>query len=172
MRKKNIRAKIKRSDNNIPTSQSLFSGSTEKSLMFCEKNNHKSQDCLKASYMSNEERVKKVQESKGSSTCFKRGHPSKTCRLYVKCPVCGGKYFAIMCRGKSSTREESAAETTNAKTNNENVACTSYSNEEGQVLMKTIQVEVIDDTGNRHKVRMLFDEGSNRSYIKTATAKS
>jgi len=44
------------------------------------------------------------------------------------------------------------------------------SNHNGTVLIKTVRVIVMNKKGQRVTARLLFDEGSNHSYIRTSTA--
>lgn len=156
---------------NIPTAQSLYAEIT--TCIFCGKSNHNSQDCCKATTMTLEDRNKKVTEAKACFRCLKKSHSFKKCRAAVKCVICYKNHHAIMCneRSKLCNTNEDPKKIEDVQVSGEpSVSNASHVRQEGMVLMKTIQVLINGKNGDTLKARLLFDEGSNRSYIKTSVA--
>jgi len=169
--------------NDAPTASSLLntekSKSVSRSFLFCGKENHQSQDCFKAAKLTLEERKLKIKESQCCFKCLKRGHNSKVCRAVIKCIVCSWKHIPILCPNADGSKEESKLEqgdltkgiqalTVQPTANLSNFAS---QNARQTVLMKTIHVCVSGTNGKKKRVRLMFDEGSSRSYKKSNIAK-
>ena len=156
----------------VPTVASLHVGQKE-ACIFCQKTNHGSAVCYKAKNMSLDERKSAVKESRACYGCLKRGHGFKMCRSSIRCSCCGKKHFAILCPGNSSDGQNSL-EVQGSKENDQAVKVTttntSGASSGGLVLMKTVRVLVKGSTGQEIQARLLFDEGSQKSYIKTSVA--
>ncbi|UYV79156.1 hypothetical protein LAZ67_17001281, partial [Cordylochernes scorpioides] len=141
--------------------------------IFCG-NGHPSQECYSGQRMHLPE---KKDKAKGKNVCFwclLPGHAFKKCRIKPRCPVCGGKHYAIMCptleaqktsqlqkaelkvSGESpATEQETANQFTSTTLNNATV---------GGVYLQTLIVKISGPKG-KHNVRVLLDCGSQRSYI-------
>ncbi|UYV83383.1 hypothetical protein LAZ67_23000836 [Cordylochernes scorpioides] len=91
-------------ENNLPkihTASALFVGKTNLPCLFCDKDNHLSQNCFKAA---------KIQIKEDAKVCFKclrKNHLKKDCRYFIRCKRCQGPHFEIMCRGTSHSQENS-----------------------------------------------------------------
>ncbi|UYV77293.1 hypothetical protein LAZ67_15000380 [Cordylochernes scorpioides] len=95
-------------ENNPPkihTASALFVGKTNLPCLFCDKDNHLSQNCFKAAKMLESDRLKRVQDAKVCFKCLRKNHLKKDCRSSVKCKRCQGPHFEIMCRGTSHSQE-------------------------------------------------------------------
>ncbi|UYV84514.1 hypothetical protein LAZ67_X002426 [Cordylochernes scorpioides] len=143
-------------ENNPPkihTASALFAGKTNLPCLFCDKDNHLSQNCFKAAKMLESDRLKRVQDAKVCFKCLRKNHLKKDCRSFVRCKRCQGPHFEIMCRGTSNSQED-----LNWRSDNRSHNCLAEQNE-----------------GNRPKrskmVRVLLDSGSQKSYIRRSLAK-
>lgn len=145
------------------TAAGLFNGQSKaSSCIFCDKS-HESKDCGATEFWSLDELKRKVQEKKVCFYCLKPNHTSRTCKSFVKCHVCSKKHFTIMCpdvKTKKLPKKEAADSSAGS-----NFDCSQ------DVLMKTILVYVTIDT-KRKLARLLFDDGSQRSYVTSPTVKA
>ncbi|UYV78618.1 hypothetical protein LAZ67_16002181 [Cordylochernes scorpioides] len=80
--------------------QVLFVGRTNLPCLFCEKDNHLSQNCFKAKMLESG-RLKKVQDAEVCFKCLRKNHLKRNCRSFVRCRRCQGPHFEIMCREAS-----------------------------------------------------------------------
>jgi len=168
--------RVSRDRDDVATAASLFNGQKE-DCIFCNKSNHSSCLCYQAKKMSFSEKTKKIRNSGHCFKCLQKGHRAKDSRAAVNCRTCGNKHLVVMCPNQSS--ESQSVEPTMRNTT-EGVQQSSASN--GQsismsngscgdvVLMKTLRVQVQGRNGKLRIVRLLFDEGSQRSYVKTSIA--
>jgi len=154
----------------IPTAQSLHVDSNP-CCVFCGKRGHNSQDCWSASSLSVEERSKRVRDGKLCFACLKPGHQVRKCKALIKCVVCQKKHYPIMCNQEKPSSEEVKQPVPIINGELSTVCNASQSSMDNLVLMKTVRVNVLSPNGKKLDVRLMFDEGSNRSYIKSAVAK-
>lgn len=123
--------------------------------LFC-KNEHNSCDCPQAAKMPLAEK-KKVLSHKGlCHACLKFGHIYKFCRTSVKCQKCHRRHVTVMCpkEDKSDILPSSSISTS------ENLSNLTYNH----VVLQTLAVRLLGKKSSRI-VRVLFDTGSQRSYI-------
>jgi len=167
-----VNSRNKKMRDEVPTSQSLYSDSKSTACLFCGKSNHVSAECYKAAKMSSEDRNKKIKESQACFKCFKRGHRYNDCRGKMICSNCKGNHYTMMCRGKlnSSEQVQSVAEEVKKLQVDSTIVNACQSARDGLVLMKTVRANLVNSDRHKLSVRILFDEGSNRSFIKTSTA--
>ncbi|XP_011860126.1 PREDICTED: uncharacterized protein LOC105557489, partial [Vollenhovia emeryi] len=147
------------------TASGLLAGSSVKCL-FCDKP-HESQLCVKAASMNLENRKKIVTERKACYVCLKMGHGSRNCKAVVKCAFCQKKHCALLCSEveKNRTTPESTPEQTPSQTapSMSNMQCS------GDVILQTVFVN-LESAGVRRRVRLVFDGGCHRSYLRSSTA--
>jgi len=155
--------------------EALAAGSADKNKSRCRycSASHWSDECQK--YSTVEERKKRI---KGSCLrCLKDNHATKECKSKSKvCVYCGGRdvHHRSLCLkkfNKSVTVEEKAvvADEIEEEYQEESVLLTSKEN----VVMQTARAKVKSGSTHDEKdVRILFDSGSNRTYISEDTAKS
>ncbi|UYV84413.1 hypothetical protein LAZ67_X002051 [Cordylochernes scorpioides] len=164
----------KNTGSKMPTATDLANTTQMRNnCIFCG-NGHPSQECYSGQRMHLPE---KKDKAKGKNVCFwclLPGHAFKKCRIKPRCPVCGGKHYAIMCptleaqktshlqkaelkvSGESpATEQETANQFTSTTLNNATV---------GGVYLQTLIVKISGPKG-KHNVRVLLDCGSQRSYI-------
>jgi hypothetical protein len=164
-------------DDDMPTSAGLYSGQ-EVGCIFCGKSNHTSQDCYKAMEMSLEERKSKIKDTRSCFVCLRKGHPAKNCKSSVRCFLCSQKHYPLMCPELNSKKTQSSEEededvAEEVDSNGMVIAPPTLSNSlcNRSILMKTLVVHVVSANGKKVKARLLFDEGSQRSYVRTQLAR-
>jgi hypothetical protein len=157
-------------NNDLPTAASLQNSVESKECSFCGKTGHRSQDCFKGKEMSMEERRAAVMLRGSCFKCLRKGHLARNCSSKVECSACTKSHYLIMCPDSevsSASRKESTC------TSDQGTSVNSNSNQitkMREVLMKTVHVHVKGTNGKVLEVRLLFDEGSQRSYVKTSVA--
>ncbi|XP_054279009.1 uncharacterized protein LOC128997397 [Macrosteles quadrilineatus] len=128
--------------------------------LFCG-SNHLAENC-KDSKLTVDEKVKIVGKNGCCFTCLKYGHRSAQCKVRVKCPICGKRHTAVMCRASaaegSSLSEQPGKESSLAN------------NVHTEVFLQTFLVKIRNQNRER-TARALIDTGSQRSYILKNTAK-
>ncbi|UYV84516.1 hypothetical protein LAZ67_X002428 [Cordylochernes scorpioides] len=141
--------------------------------IFCG-NGHPSQECYSGQRMHLPE---KKDKAKGKNVCFwclLPGHGFKKCRIKPRCPVCGGKHYAIMCPTleaqktshlqKAELKDSGESPATKQETANQFTSTTLNNATVGGVYLQTLIVKISGPKG-KHNVRVLLDCGSQRSYI-------
>ena len=100
--------------------------------------------------------------SKSSFICLEKGHLAKQCSKNYLCNKCKGKHNITIC-----TFDKKDENVSNEK--NEIIESTpvlSNFNKKNNVLLQTAFVDVSDySMKNREKTHILFDSGSQRTYI-------
>lgn len=145
----------------VATAASLYAGERV-SCIFCDKS-HLSQDCGKAMEMSYTMKEEILNEKNACHKCLKV-HNSNHCRSWSKCTGCSQQHFHLMC--PDSPKNIEIQKTVLSSSN-----CNSVTAEVKQVLLKTFLVK-IKSSYRTKTIRVLFDDGSQQSYIRTATAKT
>ncbi|OXA47143.1 Cellular nucleic acid-binding protein [Folsomia candida] len=165
------KASTSRQEEDVPTAAGLHEAKVrDKECIFCGKSNHSSADCYRAHSMPPEERRSKVRESRACFVCLRKGHAAKVCRAVVKCKLCSKRHYALVCpelshqRGSPDNRNGQAVNQASTETSSyqSSIQC------DGEVLLKTVLVRVRHQNKNR-TVRLLFDEGSQKSYVTSYT---
>ncbi|UYV82357.1 hypothetical protein LAZ67_21001781 [Cordylochernes scorpioides] len=137
-----------------PTAAHLLNQSDSESCVFCDMTSHKSRNCNRAKRMTLEQRRQKATKAK---VCF---------RSEFKCFACKGRHVELMC---SRRRGEVHEKKTEVKEDNLESPSTSMANQtcSSEVLLMIASARVASPRGQRI-VRILFDSGSQRSYIRRA----
>jgi len=107
--------------------------------------------------------------------CLKRGHISRKCKATVECSSYRKRHYTVMCGSQCNRGEYISGEVTKITGQVEAIAMTptTMTNSIQQntvVLKKTLRVRVRCPTAGERNVRLMFDEGSTKSYIKTSLA--
>ncbi|UYV71055.1 hypothetical protein LAZ67_8001558 [Cordylochernes scorpioides] len=169
-------------ENNPPkihTASALFVGKTNLPCLFCDKDNHLSQNCFKAAKMLESDRLKRVQDAKVCFKCLRKNHLKKDCRSFVRCKRCQGPHFEIMCRGTSHSQENLNWRSDNRSHNslaeqNEGISepVTAMANQvcTNNISLMTLIVKIKGPKRSK-MVRVLLDSGSQKSYIRRSLAK-
>lgn len=128
--------------------------SKEQRCVYCDKP-HKSSQCFKV--RDTKARKQVLLKERRCFVCLQKGHISKTCSSSYKCFKCQKRHNISLCDGEKKMEHlgtpATETQTTSADSNN-------------NVLLQTAQAEITDlNLRNRNKVRMLFDTGSQRTYV-------
>jgi hypothetical protein len=130
-------------------------------------------ECFKAKKMTMEAKKEAIKTKNACFKCLKRGHLAKVCRGRIVCTQCEGSHHQVMCpndAGAAGGSEKSGVSTT---TDKDTISVASNSNQISRgliALLKSLHVRVGGNNGTCKEVRLLFDDGSQRSYVKTAVA--
>ena len=126
------------------------------------------------------ERKQILKRSGRCFVCLRRNHTSRECRSTLKCSSCGGRHHVSICTGevarnttRSSTTSVTGHSTLQAQSlgsvNSNTPTTTSLqcASSKVPVLLQTARVDVLnpDNSSVSMSVRILFDSGSQRSYI-------
>ncbi|UYV76543.1 hypothetical protein LAZ67_14001067, partial [Cordylochernes scorpioides] len=170
-----VRAGFKRPENmqekeiqkrTSPTAAHLLNQSDNESCVFCDMTSHKSRNCNRVKRMTLEQRRQKATKAKVCFRCLGRRHMARDCRSEFKCFACKGRHVELMC---SRRRGEIHEKKSDVKRDNLEAPSTSMANQtcSSEVLLMITSARVESPRGQR-KVRILFDSGSQRSYIRKA----
>jgi len=169
------------SGRNPPTATSLLSQSGEShapKCCYC-KQSHSSNSCQVVTDVSQRKQI--LRKAGRCFVCLRRNHMSRECRSTLKCARCGGRHHVTICNGLP----ERALTTTVEQVNHPQPSITSTAqmgtnigvtpttlslhcvSTKVPVLLQTARADVFR-VGNpqiRKEARIVFDSGSQRSYI-------
>ncbi|UYV80892.1 hypothetical protein LAZ67_19002111 [Cordylochernes scorpioides] len=151
----------------IPATVSgLFSGHRTVECCFCERTNHPSWQCHNIDRLSPEDRDRRIRNARLCFRCLNNGHFKQHCRAQLRCKNCGRGHLDIFCRGSSSkeTGDPIKEKSTDPAATFSSQACT------GQIMMMTT-VALLRGAKATSCVRLLFDTGSQYSYVNKALIK-
>ena len=132
---------------------------------FC-KGGHFTSDCTKVVNLS--ERKGILKRDGRCFRCLRIGHLAKECPNEKSCRKCRGKHHASICEKKTGDNEgETSANETKTNVGRQSITATSRGpTTVGKVLLQTAKaVAVNPNNGKKCEIRILFDSGSQRSYI-------
>ena len=172
-----------------PTGAALMSGinNTKPFCCYCQQPHHSS-SCRTVT--STEERKRLLRESGRCYVCLKRGHISRKCRSTTSCSTCQGRHHVSIC-SKSATpteptpqpksrdgvagdshrhvtfKEPEPPRKLNPTTPPFEPTANLWTCADQTVLLQTAQAVVFnpENTGHIKRIRIVFDSGSQRSYI-------
>jgi len=122
------------------------------SCIFCGKS-HRSQHCK---LVTDSKSRKSILMEKGRCfRCLQSGHLSRNCSSKIKCFNCGRSHHQAVCEGEQPNKTTEKATHT--------MHTSSYS--PASVLLQTAQADLISRNNNILRARILFDTGSQLSYI-------
>ncbi|KAI5755331.1 hypothetical protein M8J77_016036 [Diaphorina citri] len=136
----------------IATAADLVVTQGESKCLFCS-GGHKSQDCRKAINMTISEKQIILQGKQACYCCLREGHRAKRCYKRPKCSKCARSHFEVMC--PESENKSSATLTSTCRST---------------VLLQTVVVRVKNRQNKDKYVRLIFDTGSQQSYVLNRTA--
>jgi len=158
--------------NDMPTASSLFSSTDNRGCLFCKEKNHPSHKCSQAKRMTYEQKRQAVQKIGCCFRCLRGGHVAKDCTTKIECYQCKKKHFVIMCPDSDKKTEDE--DRNSALTETESATVANNSNQVrglGEVLLKTLHVGIRGTNGKELEARVLFDDGSQHSYLKSLVAR-
>ena len=133
-----------------------------------------------------EERRRILRDNGRCFVCLKRGHIVQNCRSKSKCSTCNGRHHRSLCQKAASDTTTTSPVTTSANNPSASTVTNSQMNPAAPVfspttqtfslwthtskavLLQTAQASVFnpDDPQRTKRVGIVFDNGSQRSYIK------
>lgn len=160
-------------ESNIPTAANLFNGQqvqVKSSIcIFCEKM-HESKDCAKVENWSIDDMKKKINEKQSCWKCLKPKHGK--CRSFVKCHVCSQPHVTIMCPDLKKRKNSMMPLVTNTKSKQDQGYSGASLDINGDVLLKTVMAYVLAKENEQFLVRIMFDDGCQRSSITRRVTKA
>ena len=153
------------------SSMNLFVGSQERKFecVFCGKGNHKSYQCKTITNPKSRQAI--LVKQKRCFLCLKQGHAVQNCRSKNKCYTCNKRHHSSICFGKSKDSETKNGneQKTPQQTQQQQQEApletqSNYASAGGTVLLQTAQATV-RGTENSGQFRLLFDSGSQLSYV-------
>ena len=133
---------------------------------FCKKTNHRSEDCYSLRNLNQKEIRERVKTLQLCYICFGR-HYAKECNSRKGCTKCAGKHNTALClkgsdtgmSGRLTITDESQA----SKDNTVNYAY--FEGTDKTTVMQVVKTSVTTLGGESVEVNILFDGGSDRSFI-------
>ena len=166
------------------SASALHSSSTSSSVccVFC-KRNHFSENCISFLKLTPEERFQRFRSLGLCIRCMKPGHMGKDCNAL--CKLCRRYHHQVLCRGKDFTRKASTNQSTpvqsspdpNSSDSSKAVspakpAMMSVASSKHYVsVLPTAKVKIVGKDGKTQLATILFDTGSDRSYVSSDLVK-
>ena len=100
--------------------------------------------------------------------CLRKGHMASSCFSKYRCNVCKGKHHISLCNADNkSTNSEAKQQETQSKPVQAKETTNLFAESKRSMLLQTAQGEVFNIDNKDHKiiVRVVFDSGSQRSYV-------
>ena len=123
---------------------------------------HKSQYCRSVTNIQSRKKI--ISYKKLCFNCLGSGHISKQCLSQIKCFKCGRHHHVALCIDTQNSNLQNQYHHYQSEGQLTSVA---EATPEGQksVLLQTASTQVLDNVGNLHNCRILFDNCSQLSYI-------
>ena len=125
----------------------------KKPCVFCHKNNHASNRCLKISEPS--ARKLFLKDNKLCFLCLEKEHSVKSCSLAYSCHKCKGNHNIAICTYFKNQDSLNTASATILSTNSNNIL----------LQTATATVSNFNSSGNLINVQVIFGSGSQHSYM-------
>ena len=100
--------------------------------------------------------------------CLRSGHISRNCSRQYRCNKCKKPHHISLCRNKATDEKDSASDTPSNEddqTPTDKVSRTYHSSVGTDILLETAKASVSNDDNNEVKARLMFDSGSQFSYV-------
>ena len=138
-------------ERDLTTASTLLIGGEKRKCAYCYEENHSSEECGKV--ISSKERKDILRKYGRCYVCLKRVHRARDCRNTMKCRNCQEKHHVSIC----SKEKESDI-----------VSPGLHVKDGGNIAMQTAQAVISTNSGKaRVRCRVLFDSGSQRSFIRS-----
>lgn len=165
-----VKVREERKGYNRPKTVSAFvaHGKTNQCVV-CEKvHKGKPDECFKWLRSSKFERLNILKNKNLCFACLNKGHQSKDCTS--KCTTCSGKHHYHICNG-TKTKEEGDKNENSSGSGFAGLNHTLFTNKVNKSMLQVIRVDVLDKCGNKKSANMLFDSGSDHTYVATELVK-
>ena len=127
--------------------------------IFCSRD-HKAQDCLIVQDVSIRKNI--IRNEQRCFICLRKGHQSKNCpsSSKIRCFTCKGRHHVAICSTPKQSNDQPEVPSSN------NISQSDISVENSSVLLQTAKINVSNTMNTKSaNLRVLFDLGSQRSYI-------
>lgn len=135
--------------------------------VFCNKKNHKSENCYKFLALEGQQRFDRLKELGVCFKCLNSGHMSKKCS--AKCSKCQGDHIGSMCGIRLNVVSKVKMEDNAVKHPQPIVMLSGH--QRNKTVLHTAKVKVVNNRGNIVTARLLFDSGCDRSYVSNKLVK-
>ncbi|XP_021965531.1 uncharacterized protein LOC110860742 [Folsomia candida] len=113
--------------------------------------------------MSLQEKKDRIKMKKCCFVCLRGGHMAKSCKSFVKCPICENKHPVILCPSLPSNKKPETEVVVQRTDPSVAMAIHMCS---GEVLLQTLLVRLRSENGKVSRVvRLVFDTGAQRSPV-------
>ena len=146
--------------------------SSVRNCVYCSKDGHSPSKCHRVTNV--QSRVEILKSKRRCFLCLDSGHQKNECNSKYICRNCNGKHHISICYGKkdvqtnqcSCSKEKGAPAVTT-----EVVTSTARESDNKSILLQTATAEICG-SGEVNLTRILFDSGSQRSYITESLCES
>ena len=152
------------------TTSGLFGETSKVACVYCSREGHSSSKCTNVSNYQSRKAI--LRRSKRCFICLDTGHIAKKCKSSYLCRKCKtGKHHISICEPippdpSSANREEDNNINTNVTTNDNEGLVAHASCDKNGILLQTARADILPvDDSFQVQTRILFDSGSQRSYI-------
>ena len=155
----------------------------------CNVKGHLAERCWDLSRLAMSERRSRVQQCGLCFRCLRKGHVAKGC--LAKCDKCGGRHHMLLCGPRSTSTQHTekggpsyrsvsenpksvhteSKHTTSSLSLASSTVASSVEAHSKKVILQTAYVTVSGTGGRTDSVTVLFDTGSDRSYISSCSVK-
>ena len=159
----------------LSTASALHSSTQgNRQCAFCSKSNHKSSKCWTAAKLSNEDQRAAIRKAGLCFKCLEQGHLAKSCQAV--CEKCKRGHHKLLCTSmlkaeeKVEKQKDEKQDDGAAGDSNVNVSCLAKTRKQ-QVILQTAKVKIRGPNGKIEQACILFDSGSDQSYVTASLAK-
>ena len=151
------------------TTSGLFGATSQPKCVYCSKAGHFSSKCQNVSNIQSYKAI--LRRNRGCFICLEAGHIAKNCKSSYTCKKCKtGKHHISICEAFSASQKDNPSEQENGKNNeqfNETDGFVGHAScDRSGILLQTARANVLPlDEGEEVSTRILYDSGSQRSYI-------
>lgn len=153
---------------------SAFQSSVTKRCCFCNLTNHSTEDCRRS--IKYDDKKEKLREENRCFRCTRPNHNARVCKATVVCKRCKARHATSMCRTKGSegSKPNDKSEERNddmAVKKSCNLLASSKLQEERQRVLLQTAIAWTEGESKGAYARILFDSGSQRSFIQTSLSR-
>ena len=148
-----------------PTTASALHTNTQKYCFYCQIDNHDTQNCKNLGKLSSRGVLEFLNSHNLCYCCMKFGHPARRCyhKVNLVCKICHSNHHTYL-------HNENIEESTDESPTQSNAAVTMSTNTSvnpsSKVIFQTAKAVLLNDKHQSIKVNVLFDPGSDRSYVR------
>ena len=137
---------------------------THKFCVYCDKNDHFSSECT--TVCSIDERVESLKRQKRCFSCIQRFHNSRNCPRRKKCPNCSRTHHISLCNQLRQEVNEKPKSDSRGQ-DSDKPAVSLFLHGSKSILLPSAKVIVRSASGNEMRVRLLLDQCSTKTFIRT-----